>query len=91
MSAASSEPGTIARTVRFSSEVAQEAPNKIPTSVEIYPVGDDWFCHVRRGDQKTQSIGPYTRRQAEAIQDARRLLLSKKGTARLMFEHDPFA
>ena len=90
MSAASSEPGTIARAVRFSSEVAQEAPNKIPTSVEIFLVGDALYCRVRRGDQKTQSMGPYTRLQAEAIQDARRLLLSKKGTARLMFEHNPF-
>jgi hypothetical protein len=91
MSSASSEPGTIVRMVRFSSEIAQEAPNKIPTTVEIFPVGDGWYCHVRRGDQKTQSMGPYTRLQAEAIQDARRLLLSKKGTARLMFEQNPFA
>lgn len=71
--------------VKFINEIAKRAPNEAPTSIEIFNQGDKWYCHVRRGDQKTQPMGPYTKRQAERIQDARKMLIAKRGTARLMF------
>jgi hypothetical protein len=72
--------------VQFVGDVMKEPTSEIPTSVEIFEQEGKWYCHVRRGDEKTRSMGPYTKREAERIQDARRLLLAKKGTARLVFE-----
>lgn len=72
--------------VKFINKVAKRAPSEAPTSIEIFNEGDKWYCQVRRGDQKTQPMGPYTKRQAERIQDARKMLIAKTGTARLVFE-----
>ncbi|RVA20409.1 hypothetical protein EN935_33775 [Mesorhizobium sp. M7D.F.Ca.US.004.03.1.1] len=72
--------------VEFAKEVAEEASDDTPTSVEIFSDGGHWYCRVRRGDEKTRPMGPYTKRQAEEIQDARRKLIAKMGSARLIFE-----
>ncbi|BCH32944.1 hypothetical protein MesoLjLc_48740 [Mesorhizobium sp. L-8-10] len=72
--------------VNFINEVAKRAPAEAPTSIEIFNEGDQWYCQVRRGDQKTQPMGPYTKLQAERIQDARKMLIAKGGTARLAFK-----
>ena len=72
--------------VEFAKEVAGEASGETPTSVEIFSDGGHWYCRVRRGDEKTRPMGPYTKQQAERIQEARRMLIAKKGTARIMFE-----
>lgn len=72
--------------IKFIKEVAKRELNETPTSVDIFEVGDNWYCQVRRGDEKTKPMGPYTKGQAERIQDARRMLIEKRGTARLMFE-----
>ena len=72
--------------VKFIKEVAKEAPNATPTSVEIFSNGGQWYCQVRRGDETTKPMGPYTKLQAERIQDARRMLIAKRGTANLVFE-----
>jgi hypothetical protein len=57
-----------------------------PTSVEIYAVGNNWYCNVRCGDKRTRPMGPYSKQQAERMQDMRRRLIAKRGTSRLMFE-----
>jgi hypothetical protein len=73
--------------VKFINEVAKEAPKEPPTSVEIFSNDDNkWYCQVRRGEQKTQPMGPYSKQQAEQIQDVRKMLIAKRGTARLVFE-----
>ena len=54
-----------------------------PIFVEIYAVGNKWYCSVRCGDRKTQPMGPYSKQQAERIQDVRRRLIAKGGAARL--------
>ena len=77
-----------ARSVRFIGEVAKDASGNLPTFVEIYSQDGKWYCQVRCGDRKTRPMGPYTKQQAERIQDARRLLLAETGTARLVFERD---
>jgi hypothetical protein len=69
--------------VEFVNEATDRGPDETPTTVEIYANGDRWYCHVRRGDQKTQPMGPYTKQQAERIQDARRMLIAKRGIANL--------
>ncbi|WP_192259805.1 hypothetical protein [Mesorhizobium caraganae] len=74
------------KVVKFTSEVANEAANHAPTSVEIFSDSGHWYCRVRRGDEKTRPMGPYTKQQAERIQEARRLLIAKRGTARIIFE-----
>lgn len=57
--------------------------------VEIYRKGADWFCHVRRGAERTQALGPYSsKQQAERIQDLRRSLLAKRGISMLTFITD---
>ena len=75
-----------AKPVRFIGRACEDAYSKVPTSVEIFAQGGKWYCRVRRGDEKTQPMGPYTKHQAERIQNIRSLLLAKKGTARLVFE-----
>jgi len=72
--------------VKFISEVAKGEPDETPTSVDIFETGGVWYCQVCRGDEKTQPMGPYTKQQAEQIQDARRALIAKRGTGRIMFE-----
>jgi hypothetical protein len=72
--------------VEFAREVAREASDETPTSVEIFSDSGHWYCRVRRGDEKTRPMGPYTKQQAERIQETRRMLIAKRGTARIMFE-----
>ncbi|WP_192357851.1 hypothetical protein [Mesorhizobium mediterraneum] len=72
--------------VKFIDEVAKSEPNETPTSVEIYLSDGKWYCQVCRGDEKTQPMGPYTKQQAERIQDARKMLIANRGTARLVFQ-----
>lgn len=48
--------------------------------------GSHWYCRVRRGNEKTRPMGPYTKQQAERILEARRTLIAKRGAARIMFE-----
>ena len=79
-------PHHYSTTVTFINEVAKRELNETQTSVDIFAVGYNRYCQVSRGDEKTKPMGPYTKRQAERIQDARRMLIEKGGTARLMFE-----
>ncbi|MCZ8547980.1 hypothetical protein OOJ09_27705 [Mesorhizobium qingshengii] len=72
--------------VQFVREVAGQASDETPTSVEIFSDSGRWYCRVRRGDEKTRPMGPYTKQQAERIQEVRRMLIAKKGTGRIMFE-----
>lgn len=75
--------------VEFINEIAKHEPNKKSTSVDIFSNGDNkWYCQVCRGKQKTVPMGPYTKLQAERVQDLRRRLIAKMGTARLVFEPD---
>jgi hypothetical protein len=75
------------RAINFTNEIAGNEPNETSTSVDIFSHDDNkWYCQVRRGEQKTRPMGPYTKLQAERIQEARRMLIAQKGTARLMFE-----
>ena len=74
------------KVVKFIDELARQAANDAPTSVEIFSDSGRWYCRVRRGDEKTRPMGPYTKQQAERIQEARRLLIAKRGTTRIMFE-----
>jgi len=75
--------------VKFINEIAEHEPNKKSTSVDIFSNGNNkWYCQVCRGKQKTVPMGPYTKLQAERVQDLRRRLIAKKGTARLVFEPD---
>jgi hypothetical protein len=83
---AASPPQRYSTKVKFINEVDKEAPKEPPTSVEIFSIDDKWYCQVRRGEQMTQPIGPYTKLQAEQIQDARRMSIAKGGAARLVFE-----
>ncbi|WP_292602042.1 twin-arginine translocation signal domain-containing protein [Mesorhizobium sp.] len=46
------------KVVKFINEVAKEAPNDAPTSVEIFSNSGHWYCRVRRGDEKTRPMGP---------------------------------
>ena len=72
--------------VLFIGKASEQPFSQIPTSVEIFARNNKWYCRVRRGNEETRPIGPYTKQQAERIQDTRRSLLGKKGTARLIFE-----
>ncbi|WP_292421741.1 hypothetical protein [Mesorhizobium sp.] len=74
------------RIVKFVDEAAKQSANEAPTSVEIFSDSGRWYCRVRRGDETTRPMGPYTKQQAERIQEARRLLIAKRGTARIIFE-----
>ncbi|MGB8289970.1 hypothetical protein ELI13_35905 [Rhizobium ruizarguesonis] len=75
------------RLIKFIDEIANHEPQKASTSVDIFSNdGKEWYCQVCRGGQKTQPMGPYTKRQAERIQDARRTRIAAKGTAWLVFE-----
>ena len=74
------------RIVEFDEEVAREELDETPTSVEIFSDNGHWYCRVRRGNEKTRPLGPYTKRKAERIQEARRALIAKRGTARIVFE-----
>jgi hypothetical protein len=70
--------------VKFIDKVMDGEPS--PTSVEIYAFGNNWYCNVRCGDKRTRPMGPYSKQQAERMQDVRRRLIAKTGTAGLMFE-----
>ena len=72
--------------VEFAKEVAGQESHQTPTSVEIFSDSGRWYCQVRRGNEKTRPMGPYTKQQAERILEARRTLIAKRGTARIMFE-----
>ena len=72
--------------VKFIDKAVDRGSDETPTTVEIYADGNKWYCNVRRGDQKTRPMGPYSKQQAERIQDVRRMMIAKRGTARLMFE-----
>ncbi|ARP65592.1 MULTISPECIES: hypothetical protein [unclassified Mesorhizobium] len=72
--------------VKIIKTVGKEASNMTPTSVEIFSNGSQWYCQVRRGNKTTKPMGPYSKLQAERIQDARRMLIAKRGTANLVFE-----
>jgi len=72
--------------VKFIDEVEDRESNQTPTSVEIYAVGNNWYCNVCCGEKKTRPMGPYSRHQAERMQDIRRRLIAKRGTAGLMFD-----
>lgn len=72
--------------VKFVDEIVKQSANEAPTSVEIFSDSGRWYCRVRRGDETTRPMGPYTKQQAERIQEARRMLIAKRGTARIMFE-----
>lgn len=75
------------RLVKFIDETAEHEPHETSTSVDIFSHDDNkWYCQVRCGEQKTQPMGPYTKRQAERVQDARRTRIAQKGTAWLVFE-----
>ena len=79
-------PRRYSTVVKFTDQAVATESGEIPTSVEIYAEGNYWYCNVRRGDERTRPIGPYTKQQAERIQDIRRMLIAKGGTARLVFE-----
>ncbi len=66
-----------------------EGAERISTSVEIYEEAGKWYCRICRGDEKTRPMGPYSKREAERIQDIRASLLAKIGTAQLIFEEAP--
>ncbi|MDX0190460.1 hypothetical protein GOC18_24795 [Sinorhizobium meliloti] len=75
------------RSVIFVDEIARQELHDTPTSVDIFSHdGIRWYCQVRCGEQKTQPMGPFTKRQAERIQESRRTKIAKKGTAWLVFE-----
>lgn len=75
------------RLIKFIDEVAKHESHEASTSVDIYSDdNNEWYCQVCRGGQKTQPMGPYTKLQAERIQDARRTRIAAKGTAWLIFE-----
>ncbi len=73
------------RIVTFADEVAEREPERPSTSVDIFKSDGKWYCQVRRGEEKTRPMGPYTELQAQRIQDARRRLLARKGTSGLTF------
>lgn len=72
--------------VKFIDEVAKQSTSEAPTSVEIFSDSGRWYCRVRRGDETTRPLGPYSKQQAERVQEARRMLIAKRGTARIIFE-----
>jgi hypothetical protein len=75
------------RLVKFIDEVAKCEPHEASTTVDIYSDdNNEWYCQVCRGGQKTQAMGPYSKRQAERVQDARRTRLATRGTTWLIFE-----
>ncbi|WP_037390093.1 hypothetical protein [Sinorhizobium americanum] len=75
------------RSIIFIDEIARQEPHETSTSVDIFSHdGIRWYCQVRCGDQKTQPMGPFTKRQAERVQEARRTRIAQKGTAWLAFE-----
>ncbi|WP_214474243.1 hypothetical protein [Mesorhizobium sp. dw_380] len=53
--------------VEFADEVAEQVAKDAPTLVEIFSDGRHWYCRIRRGDEKTRPMGPYTKLQAERI------------------------
>lgn len=73
------------RPVSFVNGANKTKADEAPTYVDIFSDGDDWYCQVRRGEEKTHPMGPYTRAEAELVQDLRRFIISKKGTSRLFF------
>lgn len=72
--------------VKVTSRTSSREPGEVETVVEIFCHAGSWYCQVCRGRERTRPMGPYTKQQAEQIQDARRRLIAKLGSARLMFE-----
>ena len=79
-------PRRYSTVVKFTGQAVDIESGEIPTTVEIYADGNKWYCNVRRGAERTRPMGPYTKQQAERIQDIRRMLIAKGGTGRLVFE-----
>ena len=77
-------PQRYSAAVKFIDKAMNREPS--PTSVEIYAVGNNWYCNVRCGDKRTRPMGPYSKQQAERMQDIRRRLIAKRGTAGLTFD-----
>lgn len=73
--------------VKFTNEVSDREPDEVEISVEIFCHNGRWYCQVCRGRERTRPMGPYTKQQAEQIQDARRMLIARLGSARLVFEN----
>ena len=82
--ARSTPPQRYSAAVKFIDKAMDREPS--PTSVEIYAVGNNWYCNVRCGDKRTRPMGPYSKQQAERMQDIRRRLIAKRGIAGLMFD-----
>lgn len=75
------------RSIIFIDEIARQEPHETSTSVDIFSHdGIKWYCQVRCGERKTQPMGPFTKRQAERVQEARRTRIAQKGTEWLVFE-----
>ncbi|WP_157785418.1 hypothetical protein [Sinorhizobium fredii] len=75
------------RSIIFIDDIARQEPHETSTSVDIFSHdGIRWYCQVRCGEQKPQPMGPFTKRQAERVQEARRTRIAQKGTAWLVFE-----
>jgi hypothetical protein len=75
------------RSIVFIDEIAKQEPHETSSSVDIFSCdGINWYCQVCCGEKKTQPMGPFTKRRAEQIQEARRARLAQKGTAWLVFE-----
>ncbi|APO79807.1 hypothetical protein AM571_PC02081 (plasmid) [Rhizobium etli 8C-3] len=75
------------RSIIFVDEIAKHEPRGTSTSVDIISRdGINWYCQVRCGEQKSRPMGPFTKRKAEQVQDARRTRIAQMGTAWLIFE-----
>lgn len=75
------------RPIIFIDEIAKHEPYGTSTSVDIFSHdGVRWYCQVRCGEQKTQPMGPFTRRRAERVQETRRARIAQHGTGWLVFE-----
>lgn len=80
-------PMRYSRPIIFIDEIARQEPPGTSTSVDIFSHdGNKWYCQVRCGQRKTQPMGPFTKRRAERVQEARRTRIAQKGTAWLVFE-----
>jgi hypothetical protein len=81
-----SAPNRHSAQVRLAIGGGGKLPDRIPISVDIFKADGKWYCQVCRGGEATQSLGPYSKEQAERIQDIRRSLLAKNGTGLLAFK-----
>ncbi|SCW48988.1 hypothetical protein SAMN02927900_01948 [Rhizobium mongolense subsp. loessense] len=62
------------RLIKFIDEVAKHEPHETSTSVDFFSNDDNkWYCQIRCGKQRTQPMGPYTKRQAGTGNSPRRI------------------